>query len=575
MTVNSDTNKQVYIGDGTTTIFFFNLVADNITWVKTYIGDVLQSDTQVTVFLNSDQDVSAGGQVTFITPPANNAIVSILVETDYLQLQDYEPYSRFPAETIERAFDKITRMAIQLKNTAFNAMTVPIGGFNWDALALRIINLASPVSDNDAANKGYVEQRFSDVVNGNYFFAPLYVGYTTTTGQDYAIPTATATLTQTYIVSLNNRILEPNEYTVNAATDTLSLIVAPTAGWRLWIISFGTAKPTAGSSAGLISYNNAASGLAAANVQSALDEIDADVDTIQANASLYALKAASNTFTQAQNIALAGVTDILNMNTSTGNAACTLASLAGNGYSHIQLLASGTGTAGLIAYTASPLNFRGSITWGNDSAFNLLGASSNSIYTVNAARTAHQFYGGAVDVSYTFSNSGIGGVKIETIQTNTASRITTPQNLMYVEGANSVLSSTTNGGFKVHTTCDYAGNHFADGSGYAGVTDPVIHSRGHFYMSSAAVASASGSSQALGGGVSASFIRTGTGVFDFTISGRSASSGSELFGMACSASTAGEACVSFEKTSRTTFIVRVKTGGGAATNLPFYVEVKW
>jgi hypothetical protein len=80
--------------------------------VKVYLGSTLQTITTHYTLT----DPGATGTVTFGTAPGSGVIVSLIRETDYLQAVDYVNNDALDAETLEKAFDKLTMMCQQLDN---------------------------------------------------------------------------------------------------------------------------------------------------------------------------------------------------------------------------------------------------------------------------------------------------------------------------------------------------------------------------------------------------------------------------------------------------------------------------
>jgi hypothetical protein len=113
MTISTYENKINYVGDGSTTVFtfVFKVLAEN--HMEVYLDDAIQS-TGYTVTLNADQNANPGGEVTFAVAPATDVTITLLREVPLDQLVDYNPYDPFPAETHERALDKLTQICQQL-----------------------------------------------------------------------------------------------------------------------------------------------------------------------------------------------------------------------------------------------------------------------------------------------------------------------------------------------------------------------------------------------------------------------------------------------------------------------------
>lgn len=110
MTVSVKRNQVQYPGDNSTTAFTVNFPYTELSQVKVFIDST--EKTRTTHFTLTDPD--ATGTVTFLTPPASGELVTIKRETDYLQAIDYVNNDALDAETLEKAFDKLTMMCQQL-----------------------------------------------------------------------------------------------------------------------------------------------------------------------------------------------------------------------------------------------------------------------------------------------------------------------------------------------------------------------------------------------------------------------------------------------------------------------------
>lgn len=127
MTVSSTQTKTTYVGDGSTTVFpvpfiFFGghelqviETSNNIETVKSY---------------NVDYTVAGGngaiGTVNAIVAPSNTVTWTIRRNTDKTQLTDYTPNDPFPAETHERALDKLTAITQELQETFDRTIKLPV-----------------------------------------------------------------------------------------------------------------------------------------------------------------------------------------------------------------------------------------------------------------------------------------------------------------------------------------------------------------------------------------------------------------------------------------------------------------
>ena len=112
MTVSVKRNKVQYTGDNSTVAFSVTFPYTETSQVKVYLGSTLQTITTHYTLTTP----GATGTVTFGTAPGSGVIVSIIRETDYLQAVDYVNNDALDAETLEKAFDKLTMMCQQLDN---------------------------------------------------------------------------------------------------------------------------------------------------------------------------------------------------------------------------------------------------------------------------------------------------------------------------------------------------------------------------------------------------------------------------------------------------------------------------
>ena len=110
MTVSVKRNQVQFGGDGSTTAFTVNFPYTELSQVKVFLD--LTEQTRTTHFTLTDP--GATGTVTFGTAPASGKLVTIKRETDYLQAIDYVNNDALDAETLEKAFDKLTMMCQQL-----------------------------------------------------------------------------------------------------------------------------------------------------------------------------------------------------------------------------------------------------------------------------------------------------------------------------------------------------------------------------------------------------------------------------------------------------------------------------
>ena len=122
MTVSSQTSKVSYSGNGSTvafTVTFYFLANSDI---KVLVRSA--NGTEVVKTLDTDYTITgagdpAGGTVTFTTAPISGETVVLARSVPLTQVTDYTPNDPFPAETHERALDKLTQLSQQI-NEAVN-----------------------------------------------------------------------------------------------------------------------------------------------------------------------------------------------------------------------------------------------------------------------------------------------------------------------------------------------------------------------------------------------------------------------------------------------------------------------
>ncbi|WP_240024308.1 phage tail fiber protein [Serratia marcescens] len=153
MSVPNQTPYNIYTANGLTTVFpyeFYLLNAGDL--AVSLNGSVITSGYTISGVGNVD-----GGEVSFLTPPANGVTIMLERVIPTYRLTDYQDNGDLLADTVNKDFDRLW-MAIQQAFIYLGlALTRPLLGGPFNAKGYRIENLGYPVNSSDAANKQYVE----------------------------------------------------------------------------------------------------------------------------------------------------------------------------------------------------------------------------------------------------------------------------------------------------------------------------------------------------------------------------------------------------------------------------------
>ncbi|EHE6998957.1 hypothetical protein J0Q18_003676, partial [Escherichia coli] len=154
MSVPNQTPYIIYNANGLTTVFPFEFYIINS-------GDIqvsLNGTPVTTGFTVSGVGNVSGGDLTFLTPPANGTVVMLERVVPTYRLTDYQDNGDLLADTVNKDFDRLW-MAIQRSFIYLGlALRRPLLGGPFNAEGYRIEKLADPVDTQDAATKNYVDQ---------------------------------------------------------------------------------------------------------------------------------------------------------------------------------------------------------------------------------------------------------------------------------------------------------------------------------------------------------------------------------------------------------------------------------
>ena len=161
MTVTADIARLNYTGNGVLVTFPFTWEIYTKNDLKVYVDDVLQVvDVDYTIAVASIE-VPAGGNVVFDAGsiPAADTTVSLVLDLPLTQLVDYTEGDKFPAETHERALDRLIKIAQSFGETLKRTPKLPQSSaldldmptptsnshIGWNAAGDNLANLSDPI----------------------------------------------------------------------------------------------------------------------------------------------------------------------------------------------------------------------------------------------------------------------------------------------------------------------------------------------------------------------------------------------------------------------------------------------
>jgi hypothetical protein len=119
MTVSTTTSRVSHSGNGSTVTFtvpFYFIYSTDLKVYKTSSANVQTLLVEGTDYTVTGAGVISGGSITCTTAPSSDYTIIIYRDPDTTQLVDYQANDPFPAETHERALDKLTMLAQRLND---------------------------------------------------------------------------------------------------------------------------------------------------------------------------------------------------------------------------------------------------------------------------------------------------------------------------------------------------------------------------------------------------------------------------------------------------------------------------
>lgn len=129
MTVSSTHSRWSYMGDGSTTEFFFTGRIFAAADIKVFVDGVLKADTNYAI---SGVGGANGGKVIFTVAPSSGSEVVLLRDVAATQVLNMVSLGSFPAEENEKALDRLTILIQQLEEQDQRALRQPAS----DAVAI-------------------------------------------------------------------------------------------------------------------------------------------------------------------------------------------------------------------------------------------------------------------------------------------------------------------------------------------------------------------------------------------------------------------------------------------------------
>lgn len=130
MTISTTDSRISYNGNGVTTVFSFPyrfLANGDLVVVSVSSAGVETTKTLTTDYTVTGAGNDAGGSVTMLVAPVSGTRLIIYRNTAITQETDYISGDPFPAETHERALDRLTMIAQEIAPNLARAITLPVG----------------------------------------------------------------------------------------------------------------------------------------------------------------------------------------------------------------------------------------------------------------------------------------------------------------------------------------------------------------------------------------------------------------------------------------------------------------
>lgn len=253
MTVSVNPPINTSIANGVTTVFPYDFKVLKNTDMRVLVNGAVRTEG---VHYTISGVGTASGNITFLPGfvPATNAIVSRRRLMPFERNTDYVNLGDLLAATLNADQDAPVMMIQQLAASALRLIDDGEGGFVWDALGHRIINVGSGIASTDAANIGNVLTLIEQVLagGGTVGVRPKYWEITGDgEDSDFILDGADVDDPLLYLVVVTGEVLEPYDgFTIVAGdTATQRVLRLPAALPNLtegFVILTGYARPWSG-----------------------------------------------------------------------------------------------------------------------------------------------------------------------------------------------------------------------------------------------------------------------------------------------------------------------------------------
>ena len=154
MAVTTEIRFNNYTGDGVQTVFPYTFTIEDQDDIAVYIDTVEQTSG----FNITGVGDSGGGNIQFLSAPANGAAILLRSETQLSRETTYTEGGPLPSGTLNADFDRVWYALLDQDQ---NGLGFAPGTTNWDFQGSRGINLGAPIDPTDVASKAYVDDQIA------------------------------------------------------------------------------------------------------------------------------------------------------------------------------------------------------------------------------------------------------------------------------------------------------------------------------------------------------------------------------------------------------------------------------